>query len=201
MTQRTAANPWLAIPLDDYERHMSLPTVGQSNVLRDVRPRRSPRAGRARWRCSAAQAATGSTAFRRTSSASSASTSMRTTSPRRGAATIADVEREPLPFAAVELVYAALLFEYVAPPAVPPAIAARLTRGGTLVAVLQLPSAVHAVTPSPYTSLSALAEVLTLVAPAELDRAAIAAGFTPLAATTVEASGGKRFAALTFAYS
>jgi len=29
------SNPWLSIPLEDYERHMSLPAVGQAQMIAD----------------------------------------------------------------------------------------------------------------------------------------------------------------------
>ena len=35
MTTVATSNPWLNIPLDDYEGHMSLPTVGQAQMIAD----------------------------------------------------------------------------------------------------------------------------------------------------------------------
>ena len=33
MTTGEMSNPWLSIPLEDYEGHMSLPAVGQAQML------------------------------------------------------------------------------------------------------------------------------------------------------------------------
>jgi hypothetical protein len=35
MTTVVTGNPWLQIPLDDYESHMSLPAVGQAQMIAD----------------------------------------------------------------------------------------------------------------------------------------------------------------------
>src|SRR5688572_29600439 len=36
MKHATARTPWLTIPLDDYERHMALPSVGQAQLLGEL---------------------------------------------------------------------------------------------------------------------------------------------------------------------
>ena len=89
----------------------------------------------------------------------------------------ADIQSKELHFEPVDLIYAALIFEYVE---VLPTIAVmkRPCRGGgTLATVLQLPSSHQsAVSPSPYESLSRLAGFMSLVAPSTLSKIAVAAG-------------------------
>lgn len=104
-----------------------------------------------------------------------------------------DVQMDAFGFAPVELVYAGLLLEYVDIDVALGRIRAMLVAGGVLLAVVQLPSAVPEVTPSPYASLNALAPVMRLVAPEALRRAAAAAGFCQAAARTAVAGGGKPF--------
>ncbi len=112
---------------------------------------------------------------------------------------VADVTADALPFAPVELVYAGLLLEYVEPVIALRRLAAKLLPGAMLVAVLQLPSAARAeVTPSPYTSLAALAASMRLVPPTVLTRAAIGEAYTLVGADVATASGGKRFAVQTY---
>jgi len=115
---------------------------------------------------------------------------------------VADVTAAELPFAPVQLAYAGLLFEYVEPALVLRRLAAKLLPGGVLVAVLQLPSAAQAeITPSPYTSLAALAPSMRLVPPAVLTRVALAEGYAQAGADVVNASGGKQFAVQTYRWS
>lgn len=112
---------------------------------------------------------------------------------------VGDVIADELPFAPVEFAYAGLLFEYVEPSVALRWLAPKLLPGAVLVAVLQLPSAAQAeVTPSPYTSLAALAAGMRLVAPAELTSAAFAEGYTSTGGDVATASGGKRFAVQTY---
>jgi hypothetical protein len=144
-------NPWLGIPLDDYESHMALPEVGQARL----------RFG---------QKLAGLELY------------------------VGDVQTDAFGFAPVDLVYAGLLFEYVAAQTTLARIRGMLRPGGTLVAVVQLPSAVIAeITPSPYTSLGALAPVMRLVPPELLGRLAEEHGFRAAWARTVSAADHKSF--------
>jgi hypothetical protein len=106
----------------------------------------------------------------------------------------ADIQSKELHFEPVDLIYAALIFEYAD---VLPTIATlkRLCRGGgTLATVLQLPSSHQsAVSPSPYESLSRLAGFMSLVAPSNLSEIAVAAGFTPATSDIIELPSEKSF--------
>lgn len=82
---------------------------------------------------------------------------------------VADIQTAPLPFPPVDLVFAALVFEYVTLPAAVENLARVCRPGGHLVAILQQPS-VHTdvVTPSPYTSVQVLGPFPRLVRLAEM---------------------------------
>ena len=81
----------------------------------------------------------------------------------------ADVQSELLTFDPVDLIYAALVFEYVDISATFATVKRNLRPGGTLAVLLQLPhSDRHAVSASPYKSLNKLIPALKLVEPDEL---------------------------------
>ncbi len=202
-----ARNPWLAIPLSDYEAHMALPHVGQAellaNVLAEAVRVHAPRSV-------AVLGCAGGNGFDRVPPGTRLvgidvnPGYVAVARSRHGARAnlelfVGDVTADELPFAPVELAYAGLLFEYVEPAVALCRLATRLLPGAVLVAVLQLPSAAHAeVTPSPYTSLAALAPSMRLVSPEAFTRTAMAEAYTPVGADVATASGGKRFAVQTY---
>jgi trans-aconitate methyltransferase len=202
-----ARNPWLAIPLADYEAHMALPYVGQAQLLADVLGDavrvHAPRSV-------AVLGCAGGNGFDRVPrgtrlvgidvNADYVSAARARHATRAGIELyVGDVTADELPFAPVDLAYACLLFEYVEPAVALRRLAAKLLPGAALVAVLQLPSAVHAeVTPSPYTSLAALAPSMRLVPPAALASAAFAEGYASIGDALATASGGKQFVVQTY---
>ncbi|HEX5419816.1 MAG TPA: class I SAM-dependent methyltransferase [Gammaproteobacteria bacterium] len=106
---------------------------------------------------------------------------------------VLDVEAEDLAFGAVDLIFAALLFEYVDARRVLSKIPSILNPTGVLVSVLQLPHpCIGKVSPSPFTSLAALAPSLRLLSPARLIEIG---GEFGLAAARAEiaAASGKQF--------
>jgi len=202
-----ARNPWLAVPLADYEAHMALPQVGQAellaNVLADAVRSHAPRSV-------AVLGCAGGNGFDRVPPGTRLvgvdvnPSYVAEARARHGARAgielyVGDVTADLPSFAPVELAYAGLLFEYVEPAVALHRLAAKLLPDAVLVAVLQLPSAVQAeVTPSPYTSLAALAPSMRLVPPAALTRVALADAYTLVGADVATASGGKRFAVQTY---
>ena len=107
---------------------------------------------------------------------------------------VADIQAAPLSIAPVDLIFAALVFEYVTLPATLGNLARVCRPGGRLVSVLQQPSAhVHAVSPSPYTSVQVLVPLMRLVPPAELTECAASSGFTLESERTVVLKSGKEF--------
>jgi ubiquinone/menaquinone biosynthesis C-methylase UbiE len=198
-------NPWLDIPLADYEGHMALPDVEQTRLLSDIF------AGALHTfapRSVAVLGCAGGNGFDRVAGTVTDRVVGVDINPDyirqarrryedripRLELIVADVERDACVFAPVDLVFAGLLFEYVDADAVLGRIRAMLSPGGTLVTVVQLPSAaIPEITPSPFASLGALSPVMHLVAPETLTKFAAARGFREIMANCVRAAGGKEF--------
>ncbi len=198
-------NQWLNIPLDDYEGHMSLPELGQAQMIAE-------QLGRALERWSPTSIAVlgcaGGNGLDKILGRMVERVVAVDVNPHyierararyaqrlQGLELVcADVESESLIYDPVDLTYAALLFEYVG---VLPALRTvkRNSRpNAILTTVLQLPHvAIPAVSPSPYKSLGSLASVLKLVAPEILCDAAVDVGFAATDSTIIELSSGKRF--------
>jgi hypothetical protein len=112
----------------------------------------------------------------------------------------ANVGSAALRFAPVDLIYAALIFEYVDAAAALAALRRNLRAGGVLATLVQLPAAGHSsISASPYRSLAALSGSMRLIAPADLGRAAAAAGFVLDDSRAIGLASGKRFHLQVFA--
>jgi hypothetical protein len=98
----------------------------------------------------------------------------------------------------VDLVFAALVFEYVDVSKALDTIKALCRPGAVLGVLLQLPNLAAAISASPYTSLQDLGTIMRLVAPRELRDAAETAGFVFLAERPISLPSGKRFSHLIF---
>ncbi len=202
-------NPWLDLPLADYEAHMALPHVGQAQLLRELLgaaldehvPRSVAVLGCAGGNGLEQAIARGLervvgidfnpdyVALARARFAHAPTVEL----------AVCDLETGAPDVAPVELAYAGLLFEHVDPARVLERLRRLLAAAGTLVAVLQLPSAaVDAVTPSPFVSLRSLSTVMRLVPPERLRTLAVERGYVPLDARTVATSGGKQLHVETF---
>jgi SAM-dependent methyltransferase len=199
-------NPWLTIPLSDYENHMDLPEVGQAPYL----------AGRlAEWarstgaRSVAVLGCAGGNGFdllprpqvRRVVGIDlnpgyleAARARHRDRFPRLEllAGDLLDPSF-PLP-KPVDLAFAGLFLEYVDVAGALARIRALLVPGGRLGVVLQLPNAAIAeVTPSPYRSLERLGGLMALVDPERFTTLAETAGYRPVSAQTARLASGKSF--------
>jgi SAM-dependent methyltransferase len=198
-------NPWQCIPLEDYEGHMALPSVGQAKMLADQLERLI---GRYRPTSIALMGCAGGNGLERIQSTCVERTVAVDINPEFVAAArkrfadkmtnldlrCADVQSESLQFEPVELMYAALIFEYVDIAATLATMRRNIRFGGTLVALLQLPHAKQqAVSPSPYRSLDRLASALKLIAPDVLRAQAKAAGFKIGHSETIALPSGKAF--------
>jgi SAM-dependent methyltransferase len=181
-------NPWLEVPLSDYEAHMALPTVAQAEMLAaqfsDLLRMFSPESV-------AVIGCAGGNGFDRIPSVTKrvvgvdinpdyiASASSRYQGNIPGLELhVADIQSAPLAFDPVDLIFAALVFEYVS---LPPSLSnmSRVCRpGGRLVSVLQQPLPHgHAVSPSPFRSVHVLAPIMHLIPPAEFSGCAASSGF------------------------
>jgi hypothetical protein len=199
------SSPWLRIPLAEYEGHMALPSIGQAQMLAD-------RFSSLVTRCKPASVAmigcAGGNGLDRAALGSvtrvvavDINSDYAEKTRLRYAGKIselevycADVQSELLRFERVELIYAALIFEYVDVPATLATLRRNCRVNGMLATVLQFPHADEDnVSPSPFASLRLLAPVMKLVSPRELCEYAAAAGFAPTDGEAIELPSGKQF--------
>lgn len=197
------ANPWLDVPLADYESHME--HVGQAalldrifgEALRALRPRSVAVLG-----------AAGGNGFGHLADCGVS----RTVAVDFNQAYLRELERRyrdrvqnleivcgdlsdpAVGFAPVAFVHAALIFEYVDMERILGRIRTWLQPGGSLWVVLQFPDRkLPGVTPSPFKSLSKLGSAMVLRDGSEFRAAATLAGFAERSAEIVAGPGGKRF--------
>ena len=204
------SNPWLHIPLADYEGHMSLPAVGQAQMIADQFDR-----ALTRWAPAsvAVIGCAGGNGLDRIEPGTVERvvavdlnpdyiecTRARHASRLQGLELrCADVQSESFTYGPVDFTYATLLFEYVDVPSTLKTLARNSRPGAVLTTVLQLPhSTMPAVSSSPYESLVSLATVMTLVAPESLSRAAAEVGFEAAESHIIELKSGKRFCVQNF---
>jgi ubiquinone/menaquinone biosynthesis C-methylase UbiE len=203
-------NPWLAIPLGDYEAHMSLPSINQAAMLADelelLLEQMSP-ASLAIIGCA------GGNGLERIKPGQLERLVAVDVNPKyiehtrdRYAMRLpnlelhcADVESESMQFEPVDLTFAALIFEYVDVPSALRSLKRTSRAGGTLAVLLQLshPSQGE-VSASRYASLRALEPAMKLISPQELCREAAAAGFQAARCKTIGLPSGKEFWLQTF---
>jgi SAM-dependent methyltransferase len=198
-------NPWLEIALAEYEGHMSLPAIGQARMLGDVfesllrefLPQSVAVIGCA-----------GGNGFERVAGdvttrvvgvdinptyidAARARFSGRLQGLELHAA---DIESDGVLFEPVDLIYAALVLEYVNLPATLGRLAFLLKPGAILATVVQLdrPGA-EAVTPSKFRRMRLLAPFLRAITPEELRAIAEGTGLAAISSRRVDSCSGKGF--------
>lgn len=204
------SNPWLEIPLADYEGHMALPSIGQSQLIADqldalvrtLRPQSIGLIGCA-----------GGNGLDRLAGTSVSRIVGVDLNPdyieqarRRYDGRIpglelyvADIQTTSSLFEPVELLYVALVLEYVDLERAMRALRRHCKINGVLAVISQLPhQTMKEVSPSPYTSLGRLAPIMHLVSPQELQLQATHTGFCPEHSGTILSPGGKSFAVDTF---
>jgi hypothetical protein len=204
------SNPWLDIPLEDYEAHMSLPAVGQAQMIAEQLARAVERwdpRSMAVIGCAGGNGLdkiAGSTVERVVAVDVNPDYIERTRA--RHAQRLpklqlvcADVQSESLIYEPVELTYAALLFEYVEILSTLRTIKRNSRANAVLTTVLQLSHpTICAVSPSPYSSLDSLTSAMTFVAPEALRHAAAEVGFAVADSTSIELPSGKQFCVQSF---
>ncbi len=197
-------NPWLSIPVADYEGHMASSAVQQlgylNEVLREVLAETRPAA-------LAVPGCTTGNGFEHIPAETARVVgidihpeyldTLRERFAQRlpGLEIIcADVRDASLAFESLDLIHCALLLEYVPPEDVVGKFAGWLRRGGVLSVVLQLPFGEHApVTETPYTSVRVLEPCLRLVPPERMDELAAAAGLSAVRRRIDTLPTGKQF--------
>jgi hypothetical protein len=197
-------NPWLSIPVADYEGHMASSAVQQlgylNEVFREVLAETRPAA-------LAVPGCTTGNGFEHLPAETARVIGIdvhpgyldmlreRFAHRLPGLELIcADVRDPLLAFDSMDLVHCALVLEYVRPEDVVGRFAGWLRRGGALSVVLQLPFGEHApVTETPYTSVRVLEPCLHLVEPERLDELAAAAGLCAVRRRIDTLPTGKQF--------
>lgn len=203
-------NPWFAVPLEDYERHMDLPEIGQASMLntelaravREFRPNSVAIAGCAGGNGIVLIAAMG---VNRIAGIDLNAKYLAEVHRRLGRWVpglelhLADLQIGVPDCAPVDLIFAGLILEYVELEATLRVFRSLCVPGGALVVVLQRPSAEKpAVSESPYKSLTALEPIMRLRDPDAVASTARAAGFESIAAREVALPSEKAFDVLIF---
>lgn len=203
-------NPWLTIPLKDYEGHMALPEIGQAemlvNELRNLLAAYAPTS-------LAFVGCTGGNGFEEAIEAGATrivgidinadylGDARRRYADRIGGLELycVNVEEDVLQCTPVHMIYAALIFEYVDTKKALRNLRTLCLPNGILAVMLQLPKQGAAnVSPSPFHSLKTLSSIMRLVIPEEFRTAAEEEGFKFLSERVVALESGKQFALLIF---
>jgi hypothetical protein len=174
-------NPWLALPLEDYEGHMGSAGVDQLTPLADLF---GEALVRLRPRSVAVLGVAGGNGLQHVDGTLTSRVVAIDVNPGYLAATknrfpdlrglelhCADLERDLLAVEPVSLVHAALVFEHAGMDRCLDNALSLVAAGGHLSVVLQLPSeALEAVTPTAFTSMATLADDFALIDPHQLRR-------------------------------
>lgn len=197
-------NPWLTIPIADYESHMALPAIGQARILAEELARAtSQMAARsvALVGCSGGNGlATLPACARRIVAIDINPSYVETVRERFGGGDaelepfVADIQQGAPPCAPVDLVFAGLILEYVDLVPAMRSLRRLCAPEGMMVAIIQLPSGSgQFVSPSPFASLRSLQGWARTLTRRELQEHARMAGFRPHDARAITSPGGKRF--------
>jgi SAM-dependent methyltransferase len=203
-------NPWLDIPLSDYEAHMALPQVAQARMLSDqfasLLAEQQPRSV-------AVIGCAGGNGFERIDPQRTERVVGIDLNPNyidvvrgryqhvfRSLELICiDIESSSLPFDPVELIFAGLIFEYVDAGVVLPKLRDQLQPRGVLAALVQLPArGSAAITRTRFSSLEKLATLIRLLPPEQLIGEARNAALRLESAVRIDPSTGKQFQLLMF---
>lgn len=198
-------NPWLHIPLADYEAHMALPQVAQARMLaaqlarfaEETRPHSLAVAGVAGGNGLESL----SPAITRRVVAIDVNRDYLAACENRHAGRFEQFEAVEHDLSLgmpamppVEAIFAGLVLEYVNVKTFCTSLAAALKPGGHFAAVLQLPSPdLPEVSETPYTSLQALAATFHPMSPHELDALLTAQGFVLVKSEETRLPSGKTF--------
>jgi ubiquinone/menaquinone biosynthesis C-methylase UbiE len=203
-------NPWLNIPLSDYEAHMALPGVVQAQLLAKIL---ADQLQSLRPSSLAVIGCAGGNGFERIDSDVTLrvvgvdlnglylmEARNRFQNAFRALELVeGDIQTGAVSFDPVEMIYAAMILEYVNVDATFLQMRRLLIPAGTLVTVIQLSNAdIPAVTPSPYSSLQSLAPIMRFIAPEFLPEVASRNGLTQTSSSTRKVPGGKVFQVQTF---
>lgn len=205
-----SANPWLEIKAEDYEGHMALPEVDQSAPLGRIFSEALIRSAAKKIallgcatgngieavdfdkidRLYALDINAGFLDILKTRYSENIS---------KIEAIACDLDRDDPELSGIDLVFAALIFEYVDTEAVMEKVARWLKPGGVIFVVLQLPCEdIPEISPSPFKSLEKLSSIMKLACPEEIGSLAVARGLEPLGRKVHRLRSGKEFCEMAF---
>ncbi len=198
-------NPWLTIPLEDHEGHMALPYVGQAKMLvnefEELLKTYAPTSA-------AVIGCAGGNGFEEAAKAGVArlvgldiNPSYIADAKARYAGRMtglelycADIAGDAPELRPVDLIYGALVFEYVDIAKALKNLRGICLPGGILAALLQLPKeGVANVSPSPFVTLKDLGSIMRLVPPNDFRKIAEGLGFGFLSQKLITLESGKQF--------
>lgn len=204
------SNPWLSIPLQDYEGHMALPHVGQAkmiaNELEELLQTYMPSSV-------AIIGCAGGNGIEEASTAGVARVVGLDINPTYVAEAkvrysrlipslelyCADIEEGTKHVLPVELVYGALVFEYVEVANAMKNLLALCLPGGLFAAILQLTKeGIESVSPSRFVSLKELGSIMRLVPADEFRKIAEELGFERISEKLITIESGKQFSMQVF---
>ena len=206
----TMRNPWLDVPLADYEAHMALPAIGQSQLIADqldVLVRTYAPSSVAILGCA------GGNGLERLIDARVSRVVGVDINPHYIEEArqrydgrvpglelfVADIQTSEWLFEPVDFIYAALVFEYVDVVRTMRVLRRHCNPKGILAVLSQVPhETLPEVSPSPYTTLRLLEPRMHLLSHEELQRHARQMGFTPEDSRNILSHGGKHFTVDTF---
>jgi SAM-dependent methyltransferase len=203
-------NAWLDIPLQDYEAHMALPAIGQSQLIADqldILVRTHAPSSVAILGCA------GGNGFERFIDTSVNRVVGVDINPQYIEEArqrydgrvpglqllVADIQTSACFFEPVDFIYAALVFEYVDVARAMSFVRRHCKPKGILAVLSQVPhKTLPEVSPSPYTSLRRLEPGMHLLSHEKLQGHATQIGFTPEESSNILSPGGKQFTVDTF---
>jgi hypothetical protein len=195
------SNPWLSIPLSDYEGHMTAPGVEQLRALSLLFSRALTRV---RPKSVAVLGVAGGNGLEHVDASVSRVVGVDIRAEyldevrRRFPALPLELHRvdlaaETMTAAPVDLVHAALIFEHTGLDRALDNALSLVGPGGSLSVVLQLPSSTATVTPTPFASMQSLRPHVSIIAFDGFRELVGSRGFNPVVEEAVALPGGKSF--------
>jgi cyclopropane fatty-acyl-phospholipid synthase-like methyltransferase len=203
-------SPWLSIPLEEYEGHMALPEIGQAQMLAgelEFAVRRYSPKSIAIIGCAGGNGLDRLVGNRiervvgiDINPAYVEMVSRRFQSRISGLELhVADIQSVLPQIASVDLIFAALILEYVDIAGTMRSLQTLCAADGALVVIVQAAGQnVEKTSPSPYKSIQLLAPAMRLVDVDDVKQQAMAAGFSPASSRVVSLRSGKDFVILCF---
>jgi SAM-dependent methyltransferase len=197
-------NPWLNVPLADYEGHMALPGIEQAQLLSDIFAEALAKFSPSSVAIIGCAGGNGleriAPTITRVVGVDLNPHFVAETRARFGSQIenlelmVGDIQNPEVWFAPVDLIFLGLVLEYVNVEIVMARMPSMLTARGHLVTVLQLPNVgQQQVSPSPFKSVSPVGEIMHFVPPARLRESVEAEGYIQLESRVVVSRGGKAF--------